>query len=275
MSQTRSPQQIEALKKKFAQHLAPAEQIVYRRALIYGPSRAGKTTFLGSAAYDPRTAPHLICDFGGGTGSLYGIPDNLLQVITIRDWQDFNDVYGYLETGESKYKSVSIDSLTDTHLYALFGIVDSEIANNRNRKQDDLEIHQSDYGKAMVQMRRLLMSMKTLPMHTFFTALSKTEVEPREGSVRKPFLFGQMSEEVVGMFDITGFLSTTRKKDGDEKSDTQRVLVLQNYPGLRVGIRTPFGETIPNEVVLGSNDGVTKLFDLLKIPKEGTLSKSK
>ena len=87
-----------------------------------------------------------------------------------------------------------------------------------------------------------------------------------------------MAEEVVGMFDVTAYINQEEialpvdpkaPKGTKPKMKLTRVLSLQNTPGVRVKVRTRFGEsnTIPNRISLGERDGITKIFDALKVPK--------
>lgn len=238
-----------------------------RHILLYGPSGVGKTTFIGSAAFDSRTSPVCHLDFDGGGSTLAGIDPKLLVRVPIRDWKDYSEAYDYLTTQPHPFRSVAIDSLTETHIFGLLSIVDAAIQDSK-RRSDPYEVEQGDYGKAMVMLRRLLRAFRALPLHVFYTALAKTEVEPREGAVKKPMLFGQMSDEVVGLFDTTAYLSFAQL-DGrpGKKVEPVRVLVLQNEPSVRVKVRTGWGQTVPNYIPVSREHGVSELFDVLEVPQ--------
>lgn len=252
----------------FHKKLTKAPIATERRMLIYGASGAGKTTLIGSAAFDERTSPALVLDFDGGGSSLSGLDPEKLSYVRIRDWDDYTQAYDYLMNSDHPYKLVAIDSLSETHVYALLNVVDHEVQ-KRDRRDDNLEVEQGDYGKALVQMRRFLNAWKVLPLHCIFTALVKTEVAPKEGRVAKPALFGQFADEVVGMFDVTGYLALEEVKTRKDQSEKRRVLTLQNTPGVRAKVRTPFGEVLPqDEISLDLTGGITTLFDFLKVPAD-------
>src|ERR1700760_2225712 len=100
----------------------------FLKALFFGPSGAGKTHMLGTATEDPRTSPMLLIDFEGGDETLAGLD---IDVAPVRSWEDYNEVYGplleekdweipgsSLKKGEL-YRSVGIDSISETHIFAL------------------------------------------------------------------------------------------------------------------------------------------------------------
>lgn len=263
-----------ASKYRFLDKREEAQKQSYVQQLIFGPGGVGKTTYLGSAAYDPRTSPILVLDLDGGGRSLKGIPAELGTVFPIRDWDDYQDAYEYLASGESEYKSCAIDSTTETHIYSLLNIVELAVeadikANGSKAKRiDDTKIQEGDYGQAMTMLRRFLREFRKLPMHTFYTALTKTENEPKEGYVKKPAMFGQMSEELVGMFSVCSYLTMgeTGNVLANGEKEVARYLVLGNTPSIRAKTRTPWMTEIPDIIRIGQDNGVTLLFDVLQEP---------
>lgn len=225
------------------------------RALIFGPSGHGKTTFLGTAQQDPRTAPIVIFDFEGGTESLSGLD---VDVAVIRDWQDYNEGYDYLQKGKHEYLSVGIDSISETHIFALLDILRIESGSGRKGNVDALQ--QGDYGIALVQMRRLIREFRDLPMHSFFTSLATEEMDAREGMVKKPALAGAFRDEGPGLMSVVGYLALTQDAEGE----SIRSLLLKNHPRIRTKIRTEWDQKdVPNEL---DNPTVTSLLDILHFP---------
>lgn len=218
------------------------------KALFFSPGGAGKTVLVGTAQLDDRTSPMLFLDFEGGDESLAGLD---IDIAEIRSWEDWNEVYEMLVSGDHGYKSVGVDSISETHKWALLSILDKEQA---TRKNPDL-LEQRDYGTATVQMRRLLRSFRDLPMHVFFTAHAKEIEIPREGRVRVPDLSGQMAEEVAGLMSVVGYLAQY-----EEDGEMQRTLLLHSFPKFRIKVRTPWETAVPEELV---NPTVTDLLDML------------
>jgi hypothetical protein len=229
--------------------IAPPDALRYLKSLVFAPPGQGKTYFLGTAQDDPRTSPMLLLDFEGGIGTLAGLD---VDVATIRSWEDYDEAYELLSSGDHNYKSVGVDSATETHTFALLDILAKE---GPTRKDPEL-LEQRDYGKASVQMRRFLRHFRDLPMHVFFTALAKEVEEPRVGRVKVPMMAGQMADEIAGLVDIVGYLAQTE----DEEGETMRLLLLQNYPKFRTKVRSRWGEICPDEI---EEPSVTTLLDTL------------
>jgi hypothetical protein len=241
----------------------------YCKALIFAPAGAGKTVLLGTAQADPRTYPMLVLDFEGGRESLAGLE---IDIVPIHTWEDYNEAYEALANGDtiefdsedggysidfSAYNSLGIDSISETHKFALLEILRKE---GPSRRIPDL-IEQGDYGRATTQMRRLLREFRDLDMHVFYVAHAKETEIPREGRVRVPDLAGQMAEEVAGLMSVAAYLAQFEEEDGD----LHRTLLLHSEPKFRVKARTGWGVVAPPEIV---DPTITKLLDALGYGEE-------
>lgn len=242
----------------------------FAKVLIFAPAGAGKTVMLGTAQFDERTNPMLLLDFEGGTESLAGLD---IDTIPIRAWEDYNEAFESVANGDviefegeeydfSQYNSLGIDSISETHKFALLEILRKEGPSRRN---PDL-IEQGDYGTASTQMRRLLREFRDLPMHVFFVAHAKETDIPREGRVRVPDLAGQMAEEVAGLVSVAGYLAQFT----DEEGDLARTLILHGDRKFRTKARTRWGVEAPSEIV---NPTVTDLLDALGYGTEEALER--
>jgi hypothetical protein len=232
------------------------EEALFSKSLFFGPSGNGKTRLLGTAMQDERTRPMLYLDYEGGASTLAGLN---VDMVRIRKWDDFSDTYNELlrniTNGTNIYKSVGIDSISETHLQALLTILDNEGTSRRN--PDALQ--QGDYGTAQIQMRRLLRKFRDLPLHVFFTSLAKDVLEPGTLAVKKPALPGQMADELPGIMDVVGYLGLKARGEGE---DPERLLCLKNYPQFRCKVRTPWAISgqVPDEI---EDPTITKLLDAL------------
>lgn len=226
--------------------------------LIFGPPKIGKTHLVGTAAHDERTAPHLCFDMEGGVHDvLTGMPGFGTDFIAhrTRTWEDFNEGYERLLENDEGFKSCSVDSLSEAHIYTLMNIIETAPEREgRERKNPDL-IEQGDYGTGLVQLRRFVRHLKDLPMHTFFTSHYKDETHPRLGIVKMVNMAGKAAVEIPGLMTLIGYLTMEEEED-----EVRRVLLMNNYPKFSVGARAPWGMEIPDEIY---DPDVTKILDAL------------
>jgi len=228
----------------------------YLKSLFFGFPGAGKTTFIGTAADDPRTSPLLILNFEGGESSLAGRD---VEIADITDWKTYHSVLEELKGTGHGFKAVAIDSITETHIFSLFEILEQEEANRKN--PDLVEI--GDYGIASIQLRRLIRNFRDLELHVLLTALAKQDVEPGVGSVIKPALSGKLADELPGIVDVVGYIAEVELED----KSSARALILKNYPKIRAKIRVPkeMLKDVPDEII---DPTVTLLMDALNYQEE-------
>jgi hypothetical protein len=225
------------------------------KVLIHSPAGNGKTSFLGSAQLDPRTFPMAFLNWDAGESSLAGLD---IDVFDIKDAGDFDAVYRELKKPNSPYKSVGVDSITETQINTLFQILELDQIN----RADPDQLAQQDWGIILVRMRRIVRQFfKMLPMHVFMTALSKDEVVARVGTVRAPAVQGGFAHELPGIPDVVAYLALENIEPDDAHPEGERrVLLLHSNPKFSVKCRTPWGGSVPAEIV---DPTVTKLLDAL------------
>ncbi len=226
-------------------------------ALIYGPPKLGKTHFLGTAAFDERTAPMALLDFEGGVldvlEDMPGFGTDLIHV-PVRSWDDLNEAYARVEENAEGFKSVAIDSISETHIFALLNILDEEHERREDKGENTDLIQQGDYGTALVQLRRLVRTFRDLPLHTFYTSHSKDEIVTGEGMVKMPSMAGKAATEIPGLMTLIGYLTM----DGEG----MRTLLLnpEEYPRHRIGVRAGWGIKVPDMI---QDPTVTAVLDAL------------
>ena len=227
------------------------EDNAYIKALIHSPPGHGKTRLLGTAQEDPRTFPMAFLNFEGGEATLAGLD---IDVFDIRDSKDYEDVYKQLRDPNTPYRSVGVDSITETQVSMLLEILGTDKVN----RADPDQLAQQDWGIVLVRMRRIVRQyVKMLPMHVFMTALTGEAVVPRVGSVKIPHVQGAFKDELPGVLDVVAYLGLETTDD----DEVQRVLLLHSNPRFGVKARTPWsGVDVPSEIV---NPTVTKLLDAL------------
>jgi hypothetical protein len=227
--------------------------------LVFSPPGHGKTVLLGTAALDKRTSPIALLDFEGGVlDVLTGLPGQGKDWvhIPIHSWDDLNKAFERLYHNEEGFKAVGIDSLSEIHIFALMNILDRERQKREDRGQEVDAIQQPDYGIALVQIRRLVREFRDLPMHTFFTAQSKDEVDSRLGMVKMVSMAGKAAVEIPGLLTLVGYLAVEQDEEGKE----ERILLLRNFPKIMTKVRTPWGVEAPEEI---REPTISKILDVL------------
>lgn len=227
------------------------EEAAFLKALIHSPAGHGKTRLLGTAQEDPRTFPMAFLNFEAGEASLANLD---IDVFDIHDRKDYEEVYRDLRNPKTPYRSVGVDSITETQITWLLELLGKDTVN----RADPDQLAQQDWGIVLVQMRRVVRQfVKMLPMHVFMTALSKEMVVARVGTVKAPSLQGAFATELPGIPDVVAYLAL----EDNEEGEVQRTLLLHGYPRFSVKVRSPWNATdIPKEIV---DPTITKLLDSL------------
>lgn len=201
------------------------------KLLVYGPSGHGKTTLLGTAIDDPRLRPMAFLNFEGGTISIasktrdiavddLGHPEEgLIDVVDVQSWGDFDRVYEKLRGLTNVYRSIGVDSLTEVNYLNLRDAV--SLATQADPKHDADIPEMRDYQRSAVRLRALVRQFRDLDAHVFFSALSQDSENSQTGlSERRPALTGKLSEEIVGLLDVVGYLAIVE----DDEASWRRLL---------------------------------------------------
>lgn len=218
---------------KFIHKAGEAEQ--YRRFLVYGRNKLGKTTFCASA---PNVL--IIDPEGGAEASASGC-----DVWTITKWEDIENIRKFLRTDEAKtkYEWVAFDGLTRIQSMALtFAMKQGE-----ERELDRIPgmVQQRDYGKAGELIKQLLWQLQALPYNVIYTAQERVEEagafdedESDCGPTRRvPDLPKGARSAVNSIVDVIGRLYIA-KSEKDGKTIRQRRLFIGPHPDLDTGCRT-------------------------------------
>ncbi len=253
--------------------LVKASDTPWRRILVIGSSGSGKTVLCASAHLDARCYPQLILDFDHSSASVQGLigyGGEEISVYPIWTYKDLDEIWAYLESGQSPYKSLLVDSISESQILSLFDTADSRMAREpeKSKNQDSNSLQELDFGRSLNQQRRLIRALRSLPMHIFYTALVKTVVLPREGTCRVPNLMGSFSEEIISNMDSCWQLLNIEKTDKQGNKTNVRELILRDYPGCRAKTRVPWNVEIESEIILDGGKTapvITKLFDMLHV----------
>lgn len=198
------------------------ERSAFLNILLYGESGVGKTTLAGSADAVPSMRPVIVIDIEGGTESLRdSYPD--VETVRVRTWQEMQDVYNVLYTGDHSYKTVILDSLTEIQKFNM----DSIMIDLLHKKPDmDPDVPgMREWGKNLEQCRRMVRGFRDLEMHTIMTALEKDDRDDVTGARRVlPMLSGQLARQVAAFMDVVGYYYIKQFGNGDN-AEYKRLLL--------------------------------------------------
>jgi len=164
-----------------------------------------------------------------------------IDVARIRTWQDFEEAHDELDRPDSAYKSVGVDSLSEAQIGGLFQLLDKK--GRRSSEADKIE--REEWGLILVQMRRFVRGFLDLGIHTFMTALTKDDLDPRAGRVAIPAFQGAFQKEVAGTFDTVAYLGRVTADDGS----VERILILHGDPAFQTKARSAMGLAVPEEII--------------------------
>lgn len=157
------------------------------KALVYGPSGAGKTSFWGSA-------PKPI--FASAEGGLLSIASIKPAYVDIRSTKDLTELYEYLKNKEHPYETVIIDSITEINEIIKAGI----------EKKNGRGMQLQDWGFLEKEISDILRKFRDLNMHVLFLALEKYEKDGDKIEKIYPLLNGKAQTGIAGFMDIVGYI---------------------------------------------------------------------
>lgn len=166
--------------------------------IIYGDSGVGKTRLCGSVSEVSAMMPAIVLDIEGGMLSLkQKYPD--LSVIRIDNFKKLQRAYDGLFTGKHPFKTVIIDSITETQKFGMYDIMERAVKKDSDRDPDLPGI--GEWGKSSEQMRRLIRAFRDLPMNTIFTALRQDSKNKFGHTTTQPDLPGKLAGQVPALVD--------------------------------------------------------------------------
>lgn len=181
--------------------------------MVYGDSGVGKTTFAGSCIEIEEFQPLLFVDVEGGTLS---IREKYPEVDTVRvkSFSDMQKIYDELYRGQSSYRTVVLDSLSEMQKFSMDGIMQETVKENPDRDPEVPGLR--EWGKNSEQIRRMVRAFRDLPLNTIFTCLAKTDKDQRGKTITRPMLPGKLGSEITGFLDIVLYMYM---KQVDEKNE--------------------------------------------------------
>ena len=192
--------------------------------LVYGPSKAGKSTLASTAPY-----PRLIVDVEGGARFLPIVPrlwnpkaepppaaDGTWDtcIVHCNDYDTLLEVYRHLQLGSHHFKSLVIDSISELQVKLVDQLAGTE------------QMKMQQWGMLLRSMGDMLRNMRDLTMHptnpleaVVLTAMAR---EGQDGRF-KPYLQGQIQVVAPYLYDVLGYIRVEEYPHADPTMGTYKV----------------------------------------------------
>lgn len=181
--------------------------------LVYGQGGVGKTTF-SSTSPKPIIAD---CENGSKYFGLRGIKVDVAQ---INSWEDIQEFYKIAK--DSEYETIVVDPIGE-----LMEKLKVYIVNSKEKKwvQYDGSLTMSGWGEMKERMRLFIKAIRDLNKHLIIVA--HIEEKEDEGKiVKRPKIMTKMSEELIALVDVVGFMETVRiQGEGGDMTDKRIIRV--------------------------------------------------
>ena len=215
-------------------------------ALIYGRSGTGKTTFTASF---PK--PALLIDIREkGTDSISNVEG--IDVVSVDNWADLEEVYWYLNSEGSKYKSVILDQISSMQ----------DLAMEHAMAEEGRDVmSQRLWGVVSGLMKTWLLNYRDLQdkgINVAFIAHDRTSkgdgddeddaLDPQVGARLMPSVAGTLN----GAVKVIGytFVREVYLEDSEEKArKVEYCMRLAPHPYYTTKMRNPLGTSIPEYIV--------------------------
>lgn len=217
------------------------------KAVVYGASGIGKTSFAGEAK-------NVI--FASAEGGLLSIADKLPNYVEIKSLQDLKDFYKYLKTTPHNFDSVVIDSITEIN----------EIIKLDIEKKNGRAMQLQDWGTLSKEIKNILRSFRDLAeepketdavkhkaINVLFIAQELYEDKDENGAASKivPSLNGKASTDIAYFMDIVGYMIVDKAG--------QRKIITSSNPKLLTKDRT---KLIGNDTEVSFQAWIDKVKDM-------------
>lgn len=172
--------------------------------MVYGMGGVGKTTFAATA---PKP---LIVDCENGS-KYFGLRGIDVDVAKIGTWSDLEGIFDIAKSG--KYETIVIDPIGELmEKLKRFMIARAD----RKLVQGDGSPSMAGWGWLKDTMRSTIKTLRDSGVHLILVA-HVDEKADEDRLVRRPLIATKLSDELVNMVDIVGYMITTTDGEGQEK----------------------------------------------------------
>jgi hypothetical protein len=215
--------------------------------LVYGPTKLGKTTFSLTSQDVPEMGKYLHVAIERGEETIRDTYPDTDVVFTNEDdngwtletdeqkWDRFCQIYEELRRPGHGYGTVGLDTLDE--LQAINLGYNRETADAvLDKKQDPDIASPREYGKSLLQMKRVIRAYQDLPMNVIWICHSKDDINERtKRREKKPALVGQLQDSVGGMVNNLVYLTMTQ---ATRTEPAQRILITAADGEISAGTRS-------------------------------------
>lgn len=172
--------------------------------MVYGMGGVGKTTF-GATAPKPLLVD---CENGAKYFGLRGID---VDVAKVGSWSDLEGIFDVAKSGE--YETIVIDPVGE-----LMEKLKRYMIAKADRKlvQADGSPSMAGWGWLKDTMRATIKTLRDSGVHLILVA-HVDEKADEDRLVKRPMIMTKLSDELVNMVDIVGYMTTVQDPDDGEK----------------------------------------------------------
>jgi hypothetical protein len=256
----------------------PKTQVSYRRYLVYGRNKKGKTRFSLSAGVENT----LLIDPEGGTDTMKDLNP---YVFPVSKWEEVQEIYGALRTGKlspvilelgrskEPFSWVSVDGVTRLNNMALRYVGRKAEETNLDRRPGMVD--RRDYNKSGELVKQMLLNFHALKMNVVYTAQERVisvddDDETSEAStLYVPDLPQGARGAINSIVEVIGRIYTTKvqvkvKGEKEPQDRIQRRLWVGPHEMYDTGYRSDF--ELPDFI---RRPTIPKLTSLLLTGEEG------
>lgn len=230
-----------------------SETSQWLKLLAYGKAGSGKTTLLGTAADIDEMQDILYLDLDKGALTMHDNPriknaDRLLQNrILIDDFMTVSKVYDFLvahckarDSGNDaalrkmesiltgvpeaeiekpkRFRTVLLDSLTELDVFCNYGILGVNRDKILKGELGNIEVAGwPEFRKNNYMMQMILRAFRDLPIHVLTCCQEQWAENEQKKRFYQPTLTGQLRTQVLGFFDVVGYMYYKQGGDKDER----------------------------------------------------------
>jgi len=228
-------------------------------ALFVGRSGTGKTTL---ASTFPKPLLHIdVRD--EGYDSIADLGDEV-KTITVTEWEEIEQLYWYLRSGEHPFKSVAIDPVSQLQDLGL-----SHVLKMSGKGSGDF-ISRGVYGDVSKMMKTWLLNYRDLPLNVAFTAQDRVSVEDEDDEDEQlspevgPSVMPSVAKALNGMVKVIGYTfikEVAKKQEGKISKEPEFWLRVGPHAIYVTKIRNP-RDTKPPEAI--PNPTYDKIVSVMK-----------